>query len=409
MSKFSEAEIEVSKQICNVRNALDVRQRKLVKGISHSQHYLSSSSVSKLQAEMAELEAQLADLEATMKTHRAKRRAADKNKKQCEWPCLVCSLSFCFSMSSLCSHRRFSSIALLNTSSFSNKRKTTSELKPSGVKRTQTSSVKNDASAKSGRLSSTSLIPKSSGGSSSKFASVEILTSNKHGGVLKTLQCHPKAAPVIEQAVASFPNNANKQVVSVATIARRRNSHGTNAQLHNIMSVLCYFIPLMEKKNPTKFAGRFIADKPDLLSEAQNVVTKFKLVDPQGIGCSCEQFMQILRSPTAKAIFSAKLNAREDYGANSFFKYCKDVLSRFGVLLVTDGGQVDATNAKDKRMLILSEHLKPDNVDACKAVTGSTTNDNQFDNQTFDCIQPGCIRAQECAKHCKAHKPTVSV
>ena len=95
---------EVSKQICNVRNALDVRKRKLVKGISHSQHYLSSSSVSKLQAEMAELEAQLADLEATMKTHRAKRRAADKNKKQCEWPCLVCYLSFCFSMSSLCSH-----------------------------------------------------------------------------------------------------------------------------------------------------------------------------------------------------------------------------------------------------------------------------------------------------------------
>ena len=86
---FSEAEIEVSKQICNVRNALDVRQLKLVKGISHSQDYLSSSSVSKLQAEMAELEAQLADLEATMKTHRAKRRAADKNKKQCEWPCLV--------------------------------------------------------------------------------------------------------------------------------------------------------------------------------------------------------------------------------------------------------------------------------------------------------------------------------
>ena len=225
-------------------------------------------------------------------------------------------------------------------------------------------------------MSSTSLIPKSSGNASSKFTSVEILTSSKHGGVLKTLQCHPKAVPVIEQAVASFPNNANKQVVSVATIARRRNSHGTNAQLHNIMSVLCYFIPLMEKKNPTKFAGRFIADKPDLLSEAQNVVTKFKLVDPQGIGCSCEQFMQILRSPTARAIFSAKMNAMEDYGKNSFFEHCKKMLSYFRVLLVTDGGQVDATNAKDKRMLILSEHLKPDNVDACKAVTGSTTNDN---------------------------------
>ena len=170
MSKYSEAEIEVSKQIRNVRNALDVRQQKLVEGISHSQN-ISSSRVTKLQAEMAELEAQLADLEATMKTHRAKRRAADKNKKQCEWPCLVCSLSFCFSMSSLCSHRRFSSIALTNTSSFSNKRKTgdLSDLS-SGVKRTQTLSVKNDESAKSGRLSSTSHASKENEGNKKSFA-----------------------------------------------------------------------------------------------------------------------------------------------------------------------------------------------------------------------------------------------
>ena len=310
-------------------------------------------------------------------------------------------------MSSSSSAMSTSSLKKSYRRSFSNKRNTTSELEPSRVKLTQTSSVKNDASAKSGRLSSTSLIPKSSGGSSSKVASVEILTSNMHGGVLKTLQCHPKAAQVIEHAVASFPNNAHKQVVSVAAIAHHRNSHGTNAQLHNIMSLLCYFIPIMTKKDPTKFPGRFIADKPDLLSEAQNVVTKFKLVDPQGIGCSCQQFMQIFRSPTAKAIFSAKMNAREDYGDASFFEYCKKLLSEFGVLLVLDGGYVNATNAKDKRMLILSEHLKPDNVQACKALTAS--NDNQFNNQRFDCIQPGCIRAQECAKHCKAHKPTVSV
>ena len=100
----------------------------------------------------------------------------------------LCSLSFCFSMSCLCSHRRFSSIALLNTSSFSNKRKTTSELKPSGVKRTQTSSVKNDASAKSGRLSSTSRLlsnplkrkePASSSSKSSGHSSAENDTSKQ--------------------------------------------------------------------------------------------------------------------------------------------------------------------------------------------------------------------------------------
>lgn len=157
---------------------------------------------------------------------------------------------------------------------------------------------------------------------------------------------------------------------------------------------------------------RFFQDKQEVLSQLQNVITEHQLLDEnvQGVVCTVDRFMAILRSPYAQKWAVSELDwGLSDYGQHSLFAtYTHRLKKYFGCIIVLDGGDINANNAMDKKIAIVNRHLKPGNVEGCKLQIGKRFEGNYATTARFDCNYPGCNEASHIGGLCNEHKPTVS-
>ena len=240
----------------------------------------------------------------------------------------------------------------------------------------------------------------------SKTISLEVLVSNKNGGIKKEVHVRKSAHTVAKSCVDQFSDNAQKQCASLANTERHRDSCGDNKGLHNSISMVCLSATQMD-------SGDFFSPTSDphgRLGTIRNVLVEYPTFNI-GLATTISNLVTIAKTSGYNCFASAGVRDLPDYGGKGYNKGCKMLqsLRENGAIVVTDGTTVTADNAHEKTVLILHPEMKYNNQDELKTL--KIHKNEAIGVQRLDCVHPDCTDAAANGtggKYCDTHTPEVS-
>jgi len=224
--------------------------------------------------------------------------------------------------------------------------------------------------------------------------------------IMKEIEVHEQAAPVLEAMKARHQDNAQKQVVGMNGIAQR-NSTGNNPEMDNVLSTLL----IIATGNP-KFGDFFDANSARA-NQIQNVIAKHNIntSELRAFATTAYNIVKQFRKPKNNQWLKQSILAMNDYGGdNNFLSTILVRLRDVNVLVVTDGTDINAENAKVKKVYLVSSLLTLGNEDACRQIVYQSRHSNRPKMERFDCMNCNNAIANNGGggQYCLTHKPTVS-
>lgn len=236
------------------------------------------------------------------------------------------------------------------------------------------------------------------------FESFEYLASNKDGiRIMKKIEVHEEAAPVLQASKTRYQDNAQKLSVSFNTIAMRRNSTGKNPEMNNVLSSLL----IIAAGNP--MFGEFFDADSLRANQIQNVIAKhnINISELRAFATTAYNIVKQFRKPKNNQWLKQSILQRPDYGGHNFLSTILVRLRELNVIAVTDGTDINAENAKVKKIYLISSLLTLGNEDACRQIVTQSTLPTM---ERFDCRNCNNAIANNGGggQYCLAHIPTVS-
>ena len=238
----------------------------------------------------------------------------------------------------------------------------------------------------------------------SKTKSLEVLVSNKNGGIKKEVHVRTSAYTVAKSCVDRFSGNAKKQTASLVSTKRHRDSCGDNEGLHNAISMTCLAATKMG-------AGTFFSLDSDplrRLDTIQNVLANYPDYTT-GLATTMSNVVTILKTPKYNCFAPQCIRDLPDYGGDiNKGRHMLRSFARLGAIVITDGTEVTADNAREKTVLILHDMMKHGNQDELKTL--KTLQTGYIKDQKFDCLNCNNAIASNggCGKYCPDCIPEVS-
>ena len=224
--------------------------------------------------------------------------------------------------------------------------------------------------------------------------------------IMKKIEVHEQAAPVLEASKTRYQDNANKLSISLNVMAMRRNSTGNNPEMNNVLSTL-----LIIAAGTPKF-GEFFDANSTRANQIQNVIAKHNIntSELRAFATTAYNIVKQFRKPKNNQWLKQSILAMNDYGGdNNFLSTILVRLRDVNVIVVTDGTDINAENAKQKKIYLVSSLLTLGNENACRQIVHQS---NRPKMERFDCEHSGCTDAIADfgggGSFCKPHKPTVS-